>query len=302
MPGRNGHTRDRVRRAVHEPGDPRPTDGALDINQDRGLDVIGFPDLVPPPPRPGQEHIVLPGCTLTTVKPRPLPRSQITPDRPMQRRNRRRQITLAPGRASGQLTVDSSDVPLPQPEQSPNLVSDQEPPAVGARSPGGSQPPPHRPIPHPQSVRRHPNMPRSGLPLPAQSQQAANHRPPQRPHRHSRQSPARPATRPRQGQVLCFLIHLLSTPTPAGPRIRTHETETASPHMRQTPRTAIPHRSLTPKTATRHPETTTDQQQHTNTRLSLTPLSRNREIAVTRVISNRRIMSAACPCSSRVLH
>ncbi|WP_242640865.1 hypothetical protein, partial [Streptomyces kasugaensis] len=56
----------------------------------------------------------------------------------MQRRNRRRQITLAPGRASGQLTVDSGHVPLPQPEQSPNLVSDQEPPAVGARSPGAA--------------------------------------------------------------------------------------------------------------------------------------------------------------------
>lgn len=115
MPRGDRHTHDRVRRAVHEPGDPRPTRSALDVDQDRGLDVIGLPHLVPPAPRPGQEHIMLAGLTLTTGKPRPLPRRQITPDRTVQRRNRRRRITLAPGRTGGQLTVDSGDVPLPQP-------------------------------------------------------------------------------------------------------------------------------------------------------------------------------------------
>jgi hypothetical protein len=90
---------------------------------------------------------------LPTRKPRPLPRRQITADRPVQRRDRRRRLPLAPGRASGQLAMHRRDVPLPQPQQSPDLISNREPPGIRGplpRCPGrslvllsGRQPPPH---------------------------------------------------------------------------------------------------------------------------------------------------------------
>ena len=114
MPRRDRDAGDRVRRAVGEPGDPRPAGLAVDVDQHRGLHVVGLPHLVAPAPRPGQEHIVLARRPLPSRKPGPLPRRQITADRPVQRRNRRRRLPLAPGRASGQLTMDRRDVPLPQ--------------------------------------------------------------------------------------------------------------------------------------------------------------------------------------------
>jgi hypothetical protein len=56
------------------------------VDQDRGLNVIGLPHLIPPPPRTSQKHIVPAGLTLPTRKPCPLPQRQIPPNRAMQRR------------------------------------------------------------------------------------------------------------------------------------------------------------------------------------------------------------------------
>lgn len=179
---------------------------------------------------------------LPTRKPSPLPRRQITPDRPVQRRNRRRRLPLAPGRASGQLTMHRRDIALPQREQSPDLISNSEPPGIRRSLPrcparslvplGGRQPPPYRTLPHPQHSSRRPHPPSGELPLPAQGQQTTDHGPPQRPNRHSWQSPTRITTHPIRGRVSLSLIHTPSTPTPTGQRIRTHKTETASPLTR----------------------------------------------------------------------
>lgn len=217
MHRRHRDTGDRVRRAVGEPLNPRPAGPAVDLDQHRRLDVIGLPHLIAPAPRPGQKHIMLARRPLATGEPGPLPRRQITTDRPVQSRNRRRRIPLAPVRTSSQLTMHRRDVPPPQPQQSPDLISNREPPGIRSPLPrrpgrslvplGGSQPPPHRTLPHPQHVRRRPH-PRGGeLPLPPQGQQTAHHRPPQRPNRHSRQSPTRTTTRPFQVRVLLCLIH-----------------------------------------------------------------------------------------------
>jgi hypothetical protein len=225
MPRRDRDTGDRVRRAVGEPRDPRPAWGSLDIDQHRGLDMIGLPHLVTPP-RPGQKHIVLARCPLPSRKPGPLPRRQITLDRPVQRRNRRRRLPLTPGRPSGQLTMDRGHIPLPQRQQCPDLRGDREPPVVRGPLPrrprdrlvlfGSGKPPPHRPLPHPQSLRRRPHLPGSELPLPAQDQQPAHRRPPQRPNRHSRQT-RRPVTRPHQNPALLILCHPPITATTPGP-------------------------------------------------------------------------------------
>ncbi|MGW1988437.1 ATP-binding protein [Streptomyces collinus] len=92
IPRRDRHTSDRVRRAVGEPRDPRPAGPALDIDQHRGLQVVGLPHMVTPGARPGQEHIVLARRPLSSRESGPLPRAQITADRPVQRRNRRRRL------------------------------------------------------------------------------------------------------------------------------------------------------------------------------------------------------------------
>jgi hypothetical protein len=157
---------------------------------------------------------------LPSREPRPLPWRQIPADRAIQRRNRRRRLPLAPNRTSGQLTMDGSDVPLPQPQQSPDLRGEREPPVIAGplpRRPGrglipfrGGQPPPHRTLPHSQHVRRRPHLRSGELPLPTQDQQTTHRWPPQRTNRQRRQNP----TRPLQDRALL--------PTAPKPRDRTH--------------------------------------------------------------------------------
>lgn len=187
MPRSHRDTHDPVRRAVHKPGDPRPACAAIRINRDRRLDVIGLPHLIPPSPRPRQEHVMSPRRPLPSRETSPLPRQQITPDSAMQRRDRRRRVTLAPGRASGQLTVNGRHVPLQQPEQSQNLRGDREP-VTGLRplartfsrtlvALGSGQPPPHRPLLHLKGLRHQPHMPGRERPVPPQREQPAHSRP-----------------------------------------------------------------------------------------------------------------------------
>lgn len=120
---------------------------------------------------------------LPTRKPRPLPRRQIPLDRPVQRRNRRRRLPLAPGRASDQLTMDRRDVALPQGQQAAHLRGDGEAvftlgPRPGLRGRGlvtlgSGKPPPHRALGHLQRLRHQPYMSgRQFLVLPQREQPA----------------------------------------------------------------------------------------------------------------------------------
>lgn len=110
---------------------------------------------------------MLTGRPLTTSKPRPLPRTQIPPDRTTQRCQRRGGTGRGlPGGALGQLTLYRRDVPAPQRQQRTHLVRHDEP--VRPRQPGTrdapgsgtgrSEPAPHRPLRHPQRPRGHPHM------------------------------------------------------------------------------------------------------------------------------------------------
>jgi hypothetical protein len=133
VPRRDRDAGDRVRRAVGEPGDPRPAGLALDVGRHRRLHVVRLPHLVAPAPRPGQESIMLarrplPCRPLPCRKSGPLLRRQITADRPVQRRQRRcvcgRRL---PGSTQDQSAVDRPHVPLPQRQRSTDLGRDREP-------------------------------------------------------------------------------------------------------------------------------------------------------------------------------
>jgi hypothetical protein len=127
---------------------------------------------------------------LPSRKPRPLPRRQITADRPVQRRNRRRRLPLTLGRASDQLTMDRRDVALPQDQQAAHLRGDGEAvftlgPRPGLRGRGlvtlgSGKPPPHRALGHFQRLSHQPYMSgRQFLVLP-QSEQPTHGRAAQR--------------------------------------------------------------------------------------------------------------------------
>ncbi|SFY52359.1 hypothetical protein STEPF1_05631 [Streptomyces sp. F-1] len=73
---------------------------------------------------------------LATGESGPLPRRQITADRPVQRRNRRGWIPLALGRSSGQLTMNRRDVALPQGQQAAYFGGDGEAVFALGPSPG----------------------------------------------------------------------------------------------------------------------------------------------------------------------
>lgn len=132
-PRRDRDAGDRVRRAVGEPGDPRPAGLALDVGRHRRLHGVRLPHLVAPAPRRGQENVMLarrplPCRPLPSPKSGPLLRRQITAEDPVQRRQRRcvcgRRL---PGSTQDQSAVDRPHVPLPQRQRSTDLGRDREP-------------------------------------------------------------------------------------------------------------------------------------------------------------------------------
>lgn len=81
---------------------------------------------------------MLAGLTLTTGKPRPLPRSQIPTQRTTQCGQRRRSPSRRlPGSTAGKFPVHSRHVPAPQGQQRPDLSGHGE--TVGPRRPQAGQ-------------------------------------------------------------------------------------------------------------------------------------------------------------------
>lgn len=68
----------------------------------------------------------------------PLPRRQVPLDRTVQRRNRRRRLSLTRDRASGQLTMDRRDVALPQGQQRRTSEVTVKRSLLWARAPGSA--------------------------------------------------------------------------------------------------------------------------------------------------------------------
>lgn len=201
IPRRYRDAGDRVRRAVGEPGDPRPAGLALDVDQHRGLHVVRLPHLVAPAPRPGQEYVVLARRPLPSRKSGPLPRRQITADRPVQRRQGRCVCRgRLPGSTQDQFAVDRPHVPLPQRQQAPDLGRDREPcidpgacAGVGGRgliALSGGQPAPHRALQHSKRIRGHSFMDCCQLLPCPQCEQPPHGRTAQRRPRRRRQSAA----------------------------------------------------------------------------------------------------------------
>ena len=135
----------------------------LDVDLDRGLDMVGFPHLVAVPPRSLQEHIVRPAGEFTAAQASPVAAQDVASHSPLQRLAARRRRTATPGRLD-QLPVHRGNVAPPERQPLPHLISHLEtapgPLIELTPGPGRLDPPPHSPLRDTQTLSRELHMPR----------------------------------------------------------------------------------------------------------------------------------------------